>query len=30
MLVIPSGPGIGIELDAEKVEKYSGVTNLIS
>ena len=30
MLEIPSGPGIGIELDPEKIEKYSGVTNLIS
>ncbi len=29
MLEIPSGPGIGIELDPEKIEKYSGVTNLI-
>jgi L-alanine-DL-glutamate epimerase-like enolase superfamily enzyme len=30
MLEIPSGPGIGIELDPAKVEKYSGVTNLLS
>ena len=30
MLEIPSGPGIGIELDPAKIEKYSGVTNLLS
>ena len=30
MLDIPSAPGIGIELDSAKVEKYSGVSNLVS
>jgi len=30
MLEIPSGPGIGIELDPAKIEKYSGRSDLLS
>ncbi len=29
MLVIPSSPGLGLELDRDAVIKYSGVTNLL-
>ena len=29
-LEIPSQPGLGIQLDSNKVEKYSGVTNLLT
>ncbi|MFN9986360.1 MAG: enolase C-terminal domain-like protein, partial [Pirellula sp.] len=30
MLNVPTGPGLGLELDPDQVEKYTGVRNLLS
>lgn len=30
MLNVPTGPGLGLELDPDQVEKYTGIRNLLS
>jgi D-galactarolactone cycloisomerase len=30
MLEIPTYPGVGVELDSDKIEKYSGIKDLLS